>query len=246
MSDRSGQDLSGRTTKHGNDAASPTQSSTSNPTAQRASGGIRSVTSPSSQRPPQNVGHPYELPPLRQAPSDTGATFSPSTARVAGFSSILNPLQAEEGAQNRRRKASHLESPASSVQSLPPIVTSAQAPQPPPPLPAPSPATQYSVLGERQPRRILTPRSPSLHRAASLDQLNPSAGTISAQRTPFPTSPRARAYAIEPGTADAPPLPTPPALSRPGYGFPVSTPPVESARRASIEVCAQQRSLFKC
>ena len=234
MSHRTGQDPSGSTTRNDSSAASPTTSPRPSQPGHRASVGTRNVTSPTSQRHPQSTASSYELPPLQQA---TGAGFLPSAARVAGVSSILNPSQAEETPQSRRRKASQLESPASSVQSLPPIVTSVQAPQTTSILPAPSPVTQYAALGDRQPRRILTPRSPSLHRAASLGQLNPSAGTISAQRTPFPTSPRTRTYTIEPGTSGAPPLPTPPAVSRPLYGFPnTTTPPVEAARRVSTGV----------
>ena len=199
---------------------------------QRTTAGTGTVISPTSQRQPQSIRRAFELPPLPPSSNLTGGSFSPSTTRIAGVSSILNPSHEEDLLPNRRRKASQLESPISSVQSLPPIVTSAQGLQAAPALPAPSPSFQYAVAVDRQPRRILTPRSPFLHRAASLGQLNPLAGTISAHQIPFPTSPRARAYAIEPGTSGAPPLPTQPAAARPSYGFSAPTPSSEAARRA--------------
>ena len=233
MSDRPDQGPSGNTTRDGSNVipltTSPAPSHALQPTA-----GVRSVTSPTSQRLTQPPGRSFELPPLPQAPSTTGGSFSPSTTRLTGFSSILNPSQTEDAPQNRRRKASQLESPVSSIHSLPPIATTLQGFQPISTFPAPSPIVQHAAPNDQQPRRILTPRSPSLHRAASLGQLNSSAGTINAQRVPFPTSPRSRVYAIEPGVSGAPPLPTPPPAHRATYGFPAATPPTEAARRASV------------
>ncbi|KAK3702418.1 hypothetical protein LTR37_014884 [Vermiconidia calcicola] len=204
---------------------------------QRAAAGARSVTSPALQRHSENAGRHFELPPLPPASSLTGGSFSPSTTRIGGVSSILNPPLVEEAPQGLRRRVSQLESPSTSTRSLPPIFTGYQAPQRintvSSAFPAPSPSSQYAVPVEPQPRRILTPRSPSLHRAASLGQLNPSNATIDAQRVPFPGSPRSRAYAIEPGTSGAPPLPTPPAALRSAYGFPAPTAPLDAARRGS-------------
>lgn len=171
----------------------------------------------------ENTGRSFELPPLPPPSNIASGSFSTPVTRVGGVSSILNPVQAEEPQAGRRRKASYLESPASSTQSLPPIVRPPQ-----------SPAGQHAIPGDRAPRRILTPRSPSLHRAASVGQLNPSTGTINAQTNPFPSSFRGRTYTVEPGTSGAPPLPTPPAVTRPSYGFPAPTPTTAVTRRASI------------
>lgn len=219
----------GSSTRDGSQAVSraPSTSPPAGYSALRAAYGTRNVTSPTGQRPPPAAGHSVELPPLHQTHHLHGGTFSPSATRIAGVSSILNPPQAEESYASRRRKASHLESPASSTQSIPPILAGPQTSQAAATYPIPSPG----IPG--QPRRILTPRSPSLHRAASLGQLNQPVGTINAQRAPFPASPRSRTYAIEPGTGNAPPLPTPPALARSTYGFPAPTPSSEAARRAS-------------
>ena len=235
MSDRPhGQGLSGSSTRDVRDPASntPTTSTPGNQSVKRTASGAPDFISPTLPQQSQNVGRSFELPPLRQLPRTESGSFPSSSTRMTGVSSILNPPQADESQLNRRRKASQLESPASSIQSLPPIATSLQGPQAALSLPPLSPA-QLAGPNERPPRRILTPRSPSLHRAASLGQLNPSAGTISAQQTPFPASPRGRPYAVEPGTLGAPPLPTPPAGVRHTYGFPAPTPSSEAARRAS-------------
>ena len=231
MSGRAEPDPSGNTTRNGSSAVSPTSSPPPTHSVQQAAVGIRSVTSPLTQGQTRSAGR-FELPPLNRAPSSSIDTFSGPTPRLAGVPSILNPSQPEEPSQNRRRKASDLESQSSSVPSLPPIATATQSSRPASTFTGHSPAVHYATPTERAPRRILTPRSPSLHRAASLGQLNQSSGTISAQIHLFPTSPYSRTYTIEPGTSGAPPLPTPPAINRTGYGYtaPTST---EAARRAS-------------
>lgn len=237
MSDRpSEQGQSERPTRAVNDGSSrvPITSSPSSHAVARTAPGHRSVTSPTSQRQSQHAGRTFELPPLSQLPTSTGGSFSPSATRIGGVSSILNPLHAEDVQEPRRRKASQLDSPHSFGQVLPSIGTGLYGPQPSSALPAPSPVPQYVAPSERAPRRILTPRSPSLHRAASLGQLNPNAGTISAQRTPFPTSPRARTYTVEPGTAGAPPLPNTIPGDRIQYGVPAPSPSSEAARRANM------------
>lgn len=225
MSDRPEQKPSGSTTRHGSNAASPTISPPPSHNSQRTISGLRSVTSPVTQG--RSAGR-FELPPLNQSSS---VTFPPPPGRIAGVSSILNPSQPDDSIQNRRRKASQLDSPAPSVQSLPSIATSTQSTQPTSAFTGHSPSLHHGAIQERPPRRILTPRSPSLHRAASLGQLHQSAATINAQHNPFPSSPHSRAYTIEPGTSGAPPLPTPPGIHRPGYGFPPNT--SEGPRRTS-------------
>ncbi|KAK8195923.1 hypothetical protein M8818_007074 [Zalaria obscura] len=121
--------------------------------------------------------------------------------------------------------------------SLPALTTSGHL--------APSvPSPQPSSAGG-QGRRVLTPRSPSLRRVASMGQLNAPSATINAQQTPFPpASPRSRLYTIEPGTSGAPPLPTPPAALRQGYGFPsrVAPPPTSLAGRPSPGAGTFQRA----
>ncbi|EMC94637.1 hypothetical protein BAUCODRAFT_124247 [Baudoinia panamericana UAMH 10762] len=147
---------------------------------------------------------------------------------------------AEDPGQLRRRKLSELESPRGITRTLPPLAMSSRPPPAPPP--APRHGGSPVASNERSIRRILTPRSPSLHRAASLGQLQSSTGTISAQQAPFPGSPRVRTYTIEPGVAGAPPLPTPPAGVRPNYGFPIPVTPSEAARRASSGVTRGTRN----
>ena len=227
MSDRAEQDPSGNTTRNGSIAVSPTSSPPPGRSAQQAAVGIRSVTSPVVQSQIRSTGR-FELPPLNRAPSGAIEGISAPTPRL---SSILNPSQPEDPSQNRRRKADEIES-RPSVQSLPSLATATQSSWPVSTLTDHSPAPQYATPTERAPRRKLTPRSPSLHRAASLNQLNQPSATISAQRNPFPTSPHSRAYTIEPGTSGAPPLPTPPTINRAGYGY-VPPPSTEALRRAS-------------
>ncbi len=229
MSERpSDQSPSGKSTKHNDSQAldERTRSPTTNITSsQPILGSYGPIPSDAQQR-TVHTGRHFELPPLAPVQGTTERTFSTSTPRIAGVSSILNPIQQEDTHASRRRKASHLESPASSNQSLPPIIP---GPQIPPSLSArpQSPPSQYGAPIDRPPRRVLTPKSPSLHRAATLGQLNPATGNLSALTHPFPSSPRGRAYAIEPGTSGAPPLPTPPAGARPTYGFPAHAPPVD-------------------
>ncbi|KXL46012.1 MAG: hypothetical protein FE78DRAFT_378362 [Acidomyces sp. 'richmondensis'] len=185
--------------------------------------------SPSSSR-PEVTPRPFELPPLPQPPNVTGGSASPSASRLAGVSSILNPVSSDEAASSRRRKASERDSPPA---SLPPLAIASHA-APSLRRSAASPVPSIGAFSERAPRRILTPRSPSLHRAASSGQLNPSTATINAQHTPFLGSPRSRGYAVEPGVSGVPSLPTPSVPSRPEYGFPAGpSPPSETKRRAS-------------
>ncbi|KXT16349.1 hypothetical protein AC579_3754 [Pseudocercospora musae] len=184
-----------------------------------------SLTSPALHRPPTGNGRTMELPPLPQAPSASGGSFPPAS-RSVGVASILNPTHGDDSFTTRRRKASHLDSPTASLPILPPLASQHQLTQSARGTPTPSsmhPVTSFPA--DRAPRRILTPRSPSLHRAASLNHLSTTSSsypTYTAQQAPFAVSPRSRSYAIEPGTAGAPPLPTPPAGMRQSYAFPTS------------------------
>ncbi|KYG45882.1 hypothetical protein M433DRAFT_143510 [Acidomyces richmondensis BFW] len=181
--------------------------------------------SPSSSR-PEVTPRPFELPPLPQPPNVTGGSASPSASRLAGVSSILNPVSSDEAASSRRRKASERDSPPA---SLPPLAIASHA-APSLRRSAASPVPSIGAFSERAPRRILTPRSPSLHRAASSGQLNPSTATINAQHTPFLGSPRSRGYAVEPGVSGVPSLPTPSVPSRPEYGFPAGPSPPQTGQ----------------
>lgn len=177
------------------------------------------------QRPSHGPPSSLELPPLARTNPASPGSFAASAPRIAGVSSILNP-QVDEAHAGQRRKASHLASPVASGQQLPPLAPSIRNP---------SGTGGQHALSPRSSRRILTPRSPSgLHRVASLGQINPQAGSINAQQTPFPPSPR-RVHTIEPGTPGVPPLPTLTARSQvQGHGFPAPLPPQgETSRRAS-------------
>lgn len=199
---------------------------------QRASSTILRGPSETAQRSGHAVSPGPDLPPLSR--STAAGNTSPNATRIAGVSSILNPEPRDEEAQTgQRRKASQLKSPEYFAQPLPPISSTLRDQRPgfgnplntahPPQGPLP-----------RSPRRILTPISPSVHRAASLSHLNAPSGTLSAQQTPFPPSPRSKVYTVEPGKSGAPPLPgAPAALRPPGYGFPPPPQPSEAARRAS-------------
>lgn len=173
-------------------------------------------------------GRGLELPPLAQASGANVGGFQHLSSRSSMMPSILNPSQPEESQQGRRRKVSELESP-----SLPPLMSSSQPAPHVPSLTSTSPITRFSGPAERPVRRILTPRSPTAHRAANFGQLNPPAATIDAQQSPFPVSPRSRNYTTETGSG-APPQPTPPTGFRSSYGFPSAAPtPPSQARRSS-------------
>lgn len=215
-----------------NDSPRASQStSTSAPLTQSLQRSISTSHLSDAQRPSLGPSRGLELPPLSRSNAVSPGGISPSaTTRIAGVSSILNPPE-DEAQTGQRRKASQLTSPGPSAQPLPPLAPSIRGAS------RAVGASGQPGLSPRPSRRILTPRSPSgLHRAASLGQLNPQAGSINAQQVPFPPSPRgvpsARAYTVEPGSSGAPPLPTPPARAyQTGYGFPA--PSTDAARRAS-------------
>ncbi|KAK0281643.1 hypothetical protein LTR91_003869 [Friedmanniomyces endolithicus] len=200
--------------------------------------------SPAPQRPQQGPGFGFELPPLPSVSSVGRLTFPPlTTPRLAGVSSILNPSHTDEYGMGRRRKASELESPRSLAPSLPALALSVQPASAAPGRPAAAASNTFGGPADRPARRVLTPRSPSLHRAASLNHLNPLSGTINAQQTPFPGSPKHRTYSIAPGMSGAPPLPTPPVVTRNIYGLPSGpTPSSEAARRAGLSSTRETRT----
>lgn len=162
---------------------------------------------PDSRRPTplQRLGQARELPPPPPRPS-----------RSASFSNILNP---DDGAQ-RQRKVPELDSPQSIAAPLPSFKHGRQ-----------SPATTQGPHGAPiEQRRILTPKSPSLHRAASMGQLSNPTGSIDAQQSPFLNS---RTYTAEPGAPGVPPLPR---------GYPPPSPSTVGQRTCSSTQDIKTRS----
>jgi len=166
-----------------------------------------------------------QLPPLPQATNVTSGSFP--HPRSGGLPSILNPSTEQEQPRGQRRKADQLDSPPSSIASLPPLNTSVQ------PVRSDTPAKPYGSTSQApQNRTTITPRSPGFHRPATYQSFHPPTGTISALKSPFPTSPRTRSYTIEPGAQS---FPTPPAVPRPSYEYPAPpNDPANASRRVSL------------
>ncbi|KAM0717290.1 hypothetical protein Q7P37_007142 [Cladosporium fusiforme] len=159
--------------------------------------------------PPPQSG--IQLPPLPPATSVTSGSFPPT--RSVGLPSILNPTTEEEKPRGQRRKADQLDSPPSSVASLPPLNTSTQ-PVGYGPISATPSKLDLSAQPQAHYRPTLTPRSPTFHRPAAYQPFPPPTGSISALKSPFPTSPRTRSYTVDPSNQ---PFPTPPAVARSSY-----------------------------
>lgn len=157
------------------------------------------------------------LPPLRQLSSTPPTPSSRRHDNPLGVQSILNP-QAELIEQQRglRRSGLQMDTPSpvetqrsQSIASIsrPGSVDSSQDDQksqrlfPPPSRPST--------------RNVLTPKSPSLHRAKSFGALGRPTGTIDAHQSPFLTG--------SVGMLSQPALPTPPAVSRNSYFTPLTT-----------------------
>lgn len=172
-----------------------------------------SVAAPATSTPPPPRSG-IQLPPLSQATSVTSGNLAPP--RSVGLPSILNPATEEEQPRGQRRKADQLDSPPSSVASLPPLNTGPQFARFGP-TSATTPKLDTSAQTNVQNRPTLTPRSPTFHRSASYQPFPPPTGTISALKSPFPTSPRTRSHTVDTG---AHPLPTPPAVARSSYELP--------------------------
>jgi len=209
MSKQSGDSaLQGSSTRPGSSAGRPSTSLANFP--QHAQHGT-STSSPGAQRSPAGPTQPQsgiQLPPLPQATNVTSGSFP----RSVGLPSILNPSTEEDQPRGLRRKADQIDSPPSSVTSLPPLMTGSQPGGPQPP----------------QNRPTLTPRSPTFQRPTSYQSFHPPTGTISATRSPFPTSPRTRNYATEPSTQS---FPTPPVASRPTFEYPAPPRDLTAASR---------------
>lgn len=191
---------------------------------------------PISPRPDAPQGQMPMLPPLQRLPAMDVTAGDRKTTRPFGVHAILNTTQSEAmEPRGVRRSAAEMEAGNSEERQ--------------PPLPAVSsrPSSVESSYGDLPspgmrgipPRRILTPRSPTIQRVSSLGRFT---GTIDAHQSPF-LSPGSRSHTVEPGLQGVPPLPTPPAVPRARYEIPpapsaVSTPPPHH-RRASMGATAQ-------
>ncbi|KAJ4990447.1 hypothetical protein SVAN01_04109 [Stagonosporopsis vannaccii] len=177
---------------------------------------------PRRNSPRQTAAHlTLSLPPLRQLSSTPPTPSSRRHDNPLGVQSILNP-QAELIEQQRdlRRSGLQMDTPSPvetqhshSIASIsrPGSVDSYQDDQKsqrlfPPPY---RPST----------RHVLTPKSPSLHRAKSFGALGRPTGTIDAHQSPFLTA------SVRPsdGVLSQPALPTPPAVNRGSYFTPLTT-----------------------
>ncbi|KAK5110931.1 hypothetical protein LTR62_005469 [Meristemomyces frigidus] len=161
------------------------------------------------------------------------------TTRLAGVDAILNLVSAGDGTHGRRRKAAELDSLFPPSQSLPPLAIPGQSAHS---TPMPSPRPPYGQSVGQPVRRILTARSPSLHRAPSIGQLQPLTGPTIMQQASQSGSPRSRVHALEPGTSGAPPLPPAPDHARTPYDYTSATPSAEAARRAGMTVGRSNRA----
>lgn len=172
------------------------------------------------------------LPPLRQLSRTPPTPSDRRHGNPFGVHSMLNP-QADLAEQNRgrRRSASQMESPSpvdtQHSQSLPSIsrptsVDSTQDEQRPPRF--------FPPPGRPSGRRVLSPKSPKLHRTQSLGLLNPPTGTIDAHQSPFLTANTRPSDLV----TSQPALPTPPPGVRHTYfaaGLPTApTPPLSTVR----------------
>lgn len=200
--------LQGSSNRPESDAGRPSTSSAhlSHHDQQRTSTTLPGISPSTAREPPPQVG--IQLPPLPQATNVTSGSFPPP--RSVGLPSILNPSTEQEQPRGQRRKADQLDSPPSSIASLPPLNTGAQPGRPGDFSNTPSKPYDYAPQASQN-RPTLTPRSPTFQRPQSYQLFPPPTGTISALKSPFPTSPRTRNYTADPGAQN---FPTPPAVPR--------------------------------
>lgn len=220
----SDQGLQGSSTKPGGDAGRPATSSLANSSHHDQSNTTSTSRPPSSAKapgPPQSQPG-IQLPPLPQTANVTAGSFPPP--RPLGLPSILNPSTDEEPPRGQRRKADQLDSPPSSVTSLPSLVTGGFLGKSGTVSDTPSKIHSSGPDSARD-RPILTPRSPTFQRPAPFQSFHPPTGTISAQKSPFPTSPRTRSYTTVETSGQT--FPTPPAAARSIYEY--AAPPGDHA-----------------
>lgn len=162
---------------------------------------------------------------------------SQAPPRTSALPSILNPegnesLSAPPTA-TRRRKFEEFDSPPLSDGALPPLVDRQHGTMH-------SPATmgRPNVPDFSGNTRTSTPRSPKRIMSNRLMYANPATGTISAQESPFPISPRTRSLA-----SAAPGLAGSSSSGHPSYGSIAPAPSHAGRRRGSIGQNRQHKAL---
>ncbi|RDL32082.1 Uncharacterized protein BP5553_09484 [Venustampulla echinocandica] len=161
----------------------------------------------------------------------------PGPSRDLGVYSILNPTEPEgTGVPSRRPSGTITDSPLQAVSATSQFGVSRSIGTPHT-FAAPKPASGSPPSAEgygpilSQPRRILTPRSPS--RALSLGR-GRGRGNIDAHQSPFLPA-RGRSYTMESGTSSEVPLvPIPPTQSHQHSGYPPSVSTPSNDRRTSM------------
>ncbi|KAF4626059.1 hypothetical protein G7Y89_g12097 [Cudoniella acicularis] len=161
---------------------------------------------------------------------------SSGPSRDLGVHSILNPTEPDGNRSKARRPSGTvLDSPQSTAGPPSQFGASPSTSTPhtfagPQPSSSTPPTAEGYTTGYSQPRRILTPRSPSRTVSSGRGR---GRGTIDAHRSPFLPS-RGRAYTMETGPSEIPPVPTHQTQTQQQYGYPPpsSTPAVD--RRTSM------------
>ncbi|OQO12766.1 hypothetical protein B0A48_02230 [Cryoendolithus antarcticus] len=169
-----------------------------------------------------------QLPPMLQGSREfvDDQLPPPPASRTSVLPSLLNPAPGEGAVPSRRRKFDQLDSPPMSEAALPPILNRPQTMRSPVPSRRPSvPDFRGNI---RQDRSSATQGSPKRIVTHSLMTSNPPTGTISAQESPFPNSPRTRSNTYSSvtsaGLGSAP---------RPSYGSIAPAPSQPGSRRTS-------------
>jgi hypothetical protein len=196
MSERPGeQGTAGSSSTGGSDYRRPTATSATS-SQHHVTGDPGSVPT-SSQHVSRQQQPGIHLPPLPQAASVTSGSFPAS--RSSGLPSILNPATTDDTGTTRRRKFDHFDSPPRTDTSLPPLNTGSSFGSHGS---SHGPWSRTSAIGSGEVQSQPGPplRSPGFHAAQAMQYYNRPTGTISAQQTPFPSSPRPRGYALESST----------------------------------------------
>jgi len=189
---------------------------------------------------------PSRNPPLSSVAADQQglASKAPSveqrSSRSLGVHSILNPTQEDTGSgeqkeQNQSRDvprkgfapSNALASPRNLQNS---VTRSPESAYTPGQARALGGSISDTIAWNREPRRILTPKSP-ISKAAGLGARGIQRATIDARQSPFLASATGGYTAASSGLAntEVPPMPTPPTTSRYPYGLPppAPTPPLQ-------------------
>lgn len=207
--------------------SNPPADTSRRPTASPTASAFPSPAWPAMAGPP---GRRTPLPPLIPGSAIPADSSERQLTRSLGVHSILNPQPgASTEPRGRRRSYGQMESP-SPLQTQPPSFPSLSRP------------SSLESLGEdlmppaalesrSGPRPMISPRSPTVHRAQSMGFLRPATGTINAQQTPF-LSPSTRMPGPEQNLPTEQPQPVLSAAGRQSYPGqqPVPTPPLHPLR----------------